>query len=69
MAEPAPKPRAIEQLLERATGRTTSIKADLCVRPPMGCGKPITLFKDAVSTKEYTISGLCQACQDAFFDS
>lgn len=39
-----------------------------CARPPFGCGKPITTFKDELSRKEYSISGLCQSCQDAFFD-
>lgn len=24
-------------------------------------------FKDALSVKEYSISGLCQVCQDKFF--
>ena len=35
------------------------------------CGKEIdveTEFKDAESKKEFVISGLCQRCQDDFFD-
>lgn len=35
------------------------------------CGKKInveTEFRDEVSKKEFGISGLCQECQDDFFD-
>ena len=34
------------------------------------CGKeinPETDFRDDLSRKEYTISGMCQDCQDDFF--
>jgi uncharacterized CHY-type Zn-finger protein len=33
------------------------------------CKKPINQedFRDALSRKEFTISGLCQKCQDEFF--
>lgn len=33
------------------------------------CIKPIIMseFKDELSVKEYSISGLCQKCQDDFF--
>ena len=31
------------------------------------CGKPATEFRDALSVKEYGISGMCQACQDSVF--
>lgn len=33
------------------------------------CKEPIKMedFKDALSRKEYTISGLCQCCQDKMF--
>lgn len=40
--------------------RTESIEADTCV----DCGGPATEFKDQLSRKEYTISGMCQECQD-----
>ncbi len=33
----------------------------------VSCGKPATKFKDDRSQKEYTISGLCQECQDSIF--
>ena len=39
-----------------------------CLRPPIGCGReldPATyLFRDRASVKEWTITGLCQDCQD-----
>jgi hydrogenase maturation factor len=31
------------------------------------CTLPITEFKNALSEKEYEISGLCQDCQDSIF--
>ncbi len=68
MAVPSPKSPGITELLEGFSGRTTAIKADLCVKPPIGCGEPATKFKDELSRKEYTISGWCQKCQDGFFE-
>ena len=34
------------------------------------CGKDMThaSFKDAASKKEYEISGICQECQDNYFN-
>lgn len=31
------------------------------------CQKPIGSFKDALSEREFSISGLCQDCQDSIF--
>lgn len=31
------------------------------------CNKEIGSFRDAISVREYQISGLCQECQDKFF--
>ena len=31
------------------------------------CNSPITKFKDVLSEKEYSISGMCQECQDNVF--
>lgn len=39
------------------------IKNNVC---PM-CGAGITGFRDALSEKEYNISGMCQDCQDRAF--
>ena len=38
-----------------------------CVSPPAGCGGPATQFEDEASRREYTISGLCQKCQNEVF--
>ena len=32
------------------------------------CGNSITKFKDELSEKEFKISGMCQICQDDFFN-
>jgi len=39
------------------------IKNNVCPH----CGAEITELRDASSEKEYTISGLCQDCQDRVF--
>lgn len=67
MAEPSEKSKQVEDHLETTFGRTTAIKADVCIKPPFGCGGPATEFRDEISKKEYTISGLCQNCQDRVF--
>jgi len=67
MATPTTKSPGMAALLERLSGRTSAITADVCVAAPVGCGGPATEFRDALSTKEYRISGLCQGCQDAVF--
>lgn len=61
--EPSKKAPQIEKFLERTFGRTTSIKGGTCVH----CKKEVIKFRDKLSEKEYTISGLCQECQDATF--
>jgi hypothetical protein len=37
---------------------------DVCVT----CGGSVGEFRDALSRKEYGISGMCQKCQDSVFD-
>jgi len=44
--------------------RTTAIYNDVCVI----CGGDASRFKDTLSRKEYSISGLCQTCQDKTFE-
>lgn len=39
------------------------LKQELCTT----CGNKITGFKNAISRKEYQISGMCQKCQDSVF--
>ena len=63
MANPAPKSPLLEQLLEDTYGRTTAILLDYCVE----CRKPAEQFRDDASQREYTMSGLCQRCQDRIF--
>lgn len=71
MAEPAGKAEELNSMLDSISKavfgreRTTSIQSDICVT----CGKPATTFKDELSRKEYSISGMCQECQDLVFNS
>ncbi len=51
------------RFLDEHYGRTHAIKDDVCAC----CHGPTTTFTDALSRKEYTISGLCQTCQDEVF--
>ena len=67
MAEPSRKSPEMTKFLDQLSNRSHSIGADRCVEPPYGCGRSATKFRDAVSKKEYTISGLCQYCQDLLF--
>ena len=67
MAIPSEKSEGIEEYLDKIApnpkGRRGSILADECVL----CGGPAKEFREEFSRKEYTISGLCQACQDSIF--
>jgi hypothetical protein len=67
MPTPSDKSPAIEGFLEANFGRTTAIESNRCIPHPVGCGKPIEGFRDERSVREYTISGLCQRCQDEVF--
>ena len=55
----------LDQFSKAAFGRTRTeaIELGVCV----DCGQPAKDFRDAISQKEYTISGLCQSCQDKIF--
>ena len=44
--------------------RSTAMAAKKCVV----CAGDASEFKDDLSAKEYTISGLCQQCQDDIFE-
>lgn len=67
-----PKAPAIESLLTSLTGqdRGLMVALGLCVfcTDSEGKPKPTGEFKDSLSEKEYTISGMCQSCQDDVFD-
>lgn len=58
--------RVLDKLCEEVCGvkRTTSIRSDICV----WCKESATDFVDALSRKEFMISGLCQKCQDKVFN-
>lgn len=69
MAEPTKKAQVIDSFLTSLSGasRQGAIKTDRCITPPIGCGGEAVKFRDDVSKKEFTISGLCQNCQDDFY--
>lgn len=57
--------KAIDSVSKALFGNETgnSIKQEICVI----CSQEATEFNDALSRKEYKISGMCQECQDDFF--
>jgi len=44
--------------------RTLAMAGRQCV----ACGAAVKQLRDALSEKEYTISGMCQGCQDSVFE-
>jgi len=70
MAEPSKKSPNLEGYLEMlapevgpTTSRKGSIKRDMCVL----CARDAKVFRDPLSKREFSISGLCQKCQDDSF--
>ena len=65
MTKASNKAPAIEEFLTDFLGksRIQTIAQDKCV----SCNNIAMLFRDDISKKEYTISGLCQDCQDSVF--
>jgi len=63
MATPSKKAPALEKFLEKTSGRTTAITSNRCA----SCKGDASTFRNEKSAKEYTISGLCQSCQDSVF--
>lgn len=67
MAEPTKKSPEMENFITKTLGinRKRIIEDNTCVI----CKTEVDLdgFKDALSAKEYVISGLCQKCQDETF--
>lgn len=65
--EASKKSPGIDALITQLTGidRVKSIETQHCVF----CNSPVTedSFKDAISLKEFKISGICQVCQDKIF--
>jgi rRNA maturation protein Nop10 len=66
MVIPSKKNPEIEKFLEETSpkGRRKSIENDTC----SWCGGDASTFRDALSEKEYTLSGFCQKCQDETFE-
>lgn len=65
MTTPSDKNEVIEESITSIFGvyRRASIESDICAI----CCEAITEFRDDTSRKEYTISGMCQKCQDSVF--
>lgn len=70
--KPTYKSDSITDFLDHLVGvkghHNQAIQNDRCKQPPIGCGGPAVEFTDELSRQEYSISGLCQRCQDEFFD-
>ena len=62
---PTSKAPAIDLMLSGLTGKSREIQiaSDLC----MTCNGNADTFRDELSIKEYSISGMCQQCQDSIF--
>lgn len=65
MATPSNKSPQMTDFLENMFGRSTHIENDTCVI----CNGEAKTFRNDISQKEYTISGMCQSCQDKTFDT
>ena len=71
MATPTEKDPRIDEVIDdtlrqinpESKGRRESIAADVCAT----CNGWAKEFRDAVSKREYTISGMCEKCQDEAF--
>lgn len=63
MATPSPKHPQIEHFLNDLFGRHSAIEHNVCVF----CAQDASAFRDELSRKEFSISGLCQECQDETF--
>lgn len=63
--KPSKKNEEIDTMLKKVFGidRKESINNNTCVR----CYGEANEFSDDLSEKEYSISGLCQVCQDEIF--
>lgn len=65
MAKVSKKTKEINNFIDGILGtdRVGSIKQNICTL----CGKRATEFRNSLSYKEYSISGMCQECQDKIF--
>lgn len=67
MTIPSRKENLLAEMLENMYGRSTALASNTCVPKPMGCGGEATKFRNPLSEREYSISALCQRCQDRVF--
>ena len=72
MTTPSKKSDQMNQFLEnlsikmfKGVSRATSIAQNVCVC----CKGDASTFTDELSIKEFTISGMCQTCQDEVFEN
>jgi len=67
MAKPTQKSPEVEAKINAFSGsnRQESIRSNTCA----WCSGPAAVFSDSLSRKEYTISGMCQACQEKAYPS
>jgi hypothetical protein len=68
MAIPTPKNPKIDAILTSLSGtsRVGSVIENICVFRNDG-NEHSMVFTDELSRKEFTISGMCQTCQDSVF--
>ncbi len=66
MIEPTSKAPAIDLLMSVLTGNSREIQ--LASSKCMTCKGDAESFRDELSVKEYSISGMCQICQDQIFN-
>lgn len=66
MPTPSEKSEGIDNFIKNTFGidRKTNIKNDRCTL----CGGLAIEFEDEQSKREFEISGMCQSCQDKFFE-
>lgn len=51
------------------TDRLPALEQSRCIGPPLGCGQSVdsSHFRNELSRREYSISAMCQDCQDEFY--
>lgn len=64
--EPSQKSEQVDNDITSLFGldRRAIIRLGLCT----ACREEASIFRDGLSRREYSISGLCQGCQDIFFE-
>lgn len=58
-----PRRRYFTQFASKAIGGHNALNAGLCPT----CSGEVGEFRDDLSIKEFSISGMCQKCQDSVF--